>query len=105
MTTAYNGRIFAAAVGEGKPFQIVWDGQIYENESYVVPKGAPNKDLAMDFIRYATSTEGLRAQASHISYGPPRKSANLDRSSTPATARPRWARTCRPTRRTWATRC
>ena len=78
MTTAYNGRIFAAAVGEGKPFQIVWDGQIYENESYVVPKGAPNKDLAMEFIKYATSTEGLRAQASNISYGPPRKSANLE---------------------------
>ena len=78
MTTAYNGRIFAAAVGEGKPFQIVWDGQIYENESYVVPKGAPNKDLAMEFIKYATSTEGLRGQAAQISYGPPRKSANLE---------------------------
>ncbi|MFN6925638.1 MAG: ABC transporter substrate-binding protein [Tabrizicola sp.] len=75
MTTAYNGRIFAAVVNEGKPFQIVWDGQIYENEMYVVPKGAPNKDLAMDFIRYATSTEGLRAQAQHISYGPARRSS------------------------------
>ena len=75
MTTAYNGRIFAAAMDEGKPFQIVWDGQIYENEMYVVPKGAPNKDLAMEFIRYATSTEGLRAQAQHISYGPARKSS------------------------------
>ena len=63
MTTAYNGRLFAAAIGEGKPFQIVWDGQVYENEMYVVPKGAPNKDEAMDFIAYATSTEGLRAQA------------------------------------------
>jgi putative spermidine/putrescine transport system substrate-binding protein len=78
LTTAYNGRIFGAAVGEGKPFAIVWDGQIYENELYVVPKGAPNKDLAMDFIRFATSTEGLRAQASNISYGPPRKSANIE---------------------------
>ena len=78
MTTAYNGRIFAAAVGEGKPFQIVWDGQIYENEMYVVPKGAPNKDLAMEFVKYATSTDGLRAQASHISYGPARKSANVE---------------------------
>jgi putative spermidine/putrescine transport system substrate-binding protein len=75
MTTAYNGRIFAAAMDEGKPFQIVWDGQIYENEMYVVPKGAPNKDLAMEFIRYATSTEGLRAQAQQISYGPARKSS------------------------------
>lgn len=79
MTTAYNGRIFAAAVGEGKPFQIVWDGQVYENELYVVPKGAPNKDLAMEFIKYATSTDGLRAQATHISYGPPRKSANVEK--------------------------
>ncbi|MGQ0611214.1 MAG: ABC transporter substrate-binding protein [Paracoccaceae bacterium] len=75
MTTAYNGRIFAAAVGEGKPFKIVWDGQLYENEMYVVPMGAPNKDLAMDFIRYATSTDGLRAQAQQISYGPARKSS------------------------------
>ncbi len=75
MSTAYNGRIFAAVVNEGKPFQIVWDGQIYENEMYVVPKGAPNKDLAMEFIKYATSTEGLRAQATQISYGPARKSS------------------------------
>lgn len=78
MTTAYNGRIFAAAVNEGKPFQIVWDGQIFENEMYVVPKGAPNKDLAMEFIKFATSTDGLRAQAQHISYGPARKSSMKD---------------------------
>lgn len=75
MTTAYNGRIFNAAVAEGKPFQIVWDAQIYENEMYVIPKGAPNKDQALEFIAYATSTEGLRQQAQWISYGPARKSA------------------------------
>ena len=75
MTTAYNGRIFAAAVGEGKPFQIVWDGQIYENEMFVVPKGAPNLADALEFIAFATSTEGLRASAQQISYGPARKSA------------------------------
>jgi len=75
MTTAYNGRIFNAAIAEGKPFKIVWDGQIYENEMYAIPKGAPNKDQALEFIAYATSTEGLRAQAQQISYGPARKSA------------------------------
>lgn len=75
MTTAYNGRIFNAAIAENKPFQIVWDGQIYENEMYAIPKGAPNKDKALEFIAYATSTEGLRAQAQYISYGPARKSA------------------------------
>jgi putative spermidine/putrescine transport system substrate-binding protein len=75
MTTAYNGRIFAAVMNEGKPFQIVWDGQIYENEMFVVPKGAPNLEDAMEFIRFATSTEGLRASAQQISYGPARKSS------------------------------
>ena len=78
LTTAYNGRIFNAAVAEGKPFQIVWAGQVYENEMYVVPKGAPNKDQAMDFIAFATSTEGLRAQAQNISYGPSRKSSMIE---------------------------
>ena len=75
MTTAYNGRIFAAAQNEGKPFKIVWDGQIYENEMFVVPKGAPNMADAMEFVKFATSTEGLRASAQQISYGPARKSA------------------------------
>ncbi len=75
MTTAYNGRLFNAAIGEGKPFTIVWDGQTYENEMYVIPKGAPNMEKAKEFILFATTTEGLRAQASNISYGPPRKSS------------------------------
>ena len=76
MTSAYNGRIFNAAIGEGKPFKIVWDSQTFENEMYVIPKGAPNKDDALKFIAYATSTEGMQQQAQQISYGPARKSAN-----------------------------
>ncbi len=75
MTTAYNGRLFNAVISEGKPFQIIWDGQTYENEMYVIPKGAPNLEQAKDFILYSTSTEGLRAQAQNISYGPSRKSS------------------------------
>lgn len=75
MTTAYNGRIFGAAVGEGKPFEIVWDGQILDFDLYVIPKGAPNKELAMEFIKFATGTKPLAAQASWISYGPARGSS------------------------------
>jgi putative spermidine/putrescine transport system substrate-binding protein len=75
MTTAYNGRIFAAAVAEGKPFQTVWDGQVYEYDLFVVPKGAPNKDQAMEFVKFATSTQALADQAKWISYGPARKSS------------------------------
>jgi putative spermidine/putrescine transport system substrate-binding protein len=78
ITVAYNGRVFDAIVNEGKPFKIIWDGQIYDYQQLVVPKGAPNKDKAMEFITFATTTENFRAQAELISYGPPRKSANLE---------------------------
>ncbi|MCV6585691.1 MAG: ABC transporter substrate-binding protein [Marinibacterium sp.] len=75
MSTAYNGRIFNAAVGEGQPLDIVWDGQILDFDLFVVPKGAPNKDAALDFIAFSTDTQRLADQASWISYGPARKSS------------------------------
>ena len=75
MTTAYNGRIFNAAVAEGQPFEIVWDGQILDFDLFVVPKGAPNKEAAMQFIAFSTDTQRLADQASWISYGPARKSS------------------------------
>ncbi|CAM3135234.1 putative spermidine/putrescine transport system substrate-binding protein [Paracoccus aminovorans] len=76
MTTAYNGRIFNALIDEGKPFEIIWDGQIYELNVYAIPKGAKNLEQALDFVRFATSTEGLARQAGYISYGPARRSSN-----------------------------
>ncbi|MCE8525416.1 ABC transporter substrate-binding protein [Ruegeria pomeroyi] len=75
MSTAYNGRIFNAAVAEGQPFEIMWDGQILDFDLFVVPKGAPNKDAAMQFIAFSTSTQALADQAKWISYGPARKSS------------------------------
>ena len=75
MTTAYNGRIFNAAAGEGKPFEVVWDGQIMDFDLWVIPKGAPNKEEALDFVAFSTDTQRLADQASWISYGPARKSS------------------------------
>ena len=75
MTTAYNGRIFNAAAGEGKPFEVVWDGQIMDFDLWVMPKGAPNKEAALDFIAFSTDTQRLADQARYISYGPARKSS------------------------------
>jgi putative spermidine/putrescine transport system substrate-binding protein len=75
MTTAYNGRIFNAVAAEDKPFEIVWDGQIWDLDLWVIPKGAPNKDLALEFVAFSTATEQLAAQASWISYGPERLSS------------------------------
>ncbi len=75
MTTAYNGRIFNAAVAEDKPFEIVWDGQILDFDLFVIPKGAPNKKEALEFIQFSTGTKPLAEQAKWISYGPARKSS------------------------------
>jgi len=76
MTTAYNGRIFNAVAAEKKPFKIIWDAQIFDFDVWVIPKGAPHKDLAMDFLAFSTATQQLANQASWISYGPARKSAS-----------------------------
>ena len=75
MTMGWNGRIFSAAVGEGQPFGIMWDGQVFEWEGWVIPKGAPNLEGALEFVKFSTSTAPLAAAAEWISYGPPRKSS------------------------------
>lgn len=75
MTMAYNGRIFDAIVAEGKPFAFVWDGANLDMDYWVVPKGAPNKDAAMQFIAFASDPARQAQLSSHIAYAPPRKSA------------------------------
>ncbi|MGH1576731.1 ABC transporter substrate-binding protein [Planktotalea sp.] len=75
MSTAYNGRIFNAAVAENQPLVVVWDGQILDFDLFVIPKGAPNKEEALKFISFSTDTQRLADQASWISYGPARKSS------------------------------
>lgn len=75
MTVVYNGRLYDAVTAEKKPFKIVWDGQVSEYDTYVMVKGAPNKDAAMEFLKFATATKQLAAQASWIAYAPARKSS------------------------------
>ncbi|MFB2532418.1 ABC transporter substrate-binding protein [Paracoccus sp. p4-l81] len=75
MTTAYNGRVFDAIVAEKKPFQIIWDGQFMDYDLFAIPKGSPNPDAAMEYLKFATATEQLAKQAEWIAYGPSRKSS------------------------------
>lgn len=76
MTTVYNGRIFDAIAAEGKPFGVVWDGQYMDMDMFAIPKGAPNMEAAMEYLKFATDTQRLADQAKYISYGPARKSSN-----------------------------
>ena len=75
MTTAYNGRIFNAIATRKKPFEIVWDGQVFDVDLWAIPKGSKNKSEAMKFLAFSTDTKRLAGQAAWISYGPARKSS------------------------------
>ena len=75
MTTAYNGRIFDAQIAEGKPFSIIWDGQLQELDVLGIVKGTKHLDAANQFIAFATDTQRLADQAQWIAYGPARRSS------------------------------
>ncbi|ATQ56396.1 ABC transporter substrate-binding protein [Paracoccus yeei] len=75
MTTAYNGRIFDAIINEGKPFEVIWDGQYLEMNAFVIPRDAPHPEEAIEYVKFATAPQQLAAQARYISYGPARKSS------------------------------
>ena len=74
MSTAYNGRIFNAQVLEDQPFEIVWDGQVFDNTQLVIVAGTPNLDLARRFIAFAARPESMAAVGRYISYSPVRRS-------------------------------
>ncbi len=75
MTTGYNGRIFDAQIVEGKPFEIIWDGQLQELDVLGIVKGSSKLEAALQFIAFATDTQRLADQAKWIAYGPARKSS------------------------------
>ena len=75
MTSVWNGRMYRPMVEDGKDYAIVWDGQLWDIDSWGIPKGTDNLAKAMDFIRFATSSEPLAEQTRYITYGPARVSA------------------------------
>lgn len=75
MTSVWNGRMYRPVVEDGKGYTILWDGQIWDIDSWGIPKGTANKIKAMNFISYATGSRPLAEQTKYISYGPARKSS------------------------------
>lgn len=75
MTSTYTGRIFTSVIEDQMPFSLIWDGQIYVTEGWVIPKGAPHPEAAMDYVIATTTPVAQAAFTRFISYGPPRASA------------------------------
>jgi len=75
MTTAYNGRILNSQIKENKPFEIIWDNQLYSFDHFAIVKGSKNVKEAMEFIRFATGSQPAADLTKWISYGPTRYSS------------------------------
>jgi len=74
MSLAYNGRIGAAILSEGKDFEYIWDATVLEQEYLVAIKGG-NEAEALEFMAHASSAASNAEQAKYIPYGPMRKSS------------------------------
>jgi putative spermidine/putrescine transport system substrate-binding protein len=69
-SSAWNGRVNVAQ-GKGVPLEIVWEGGCLDLDWWAIPKGNPNKDLAMQFIDFAIKAERQGEQMQkYIAYGP-----------------------------------
>jgi len=74
MTSAWSGRIFDAIKEGSEDLAIVWDGQIWDMDVWVITKGTSNLKEALDFIVFASGPKRMAVQADHIAYAPVRKS-------------------------------
>jgi putative spermidine/putrescine transport system substrate-binding protein len=75
LSLMWNGRAYSAKAIDNNPVEIQWNQQIVTADYFVVPKGTPNKDAAMDFIAWATCKENNAAPSNYIPYGPTNKNA------------------------------
>ncbi|WP_171181987.1 extracellular solute-binding protein [Ruegeria sp. HKCCD8929] len=65
----------SALENDGADFQIVFDGRVLELDLFGIPKGSRYKEEAMEFIRFASSTESLANMVRHLPNGPTRQSS------------------------------
>jgi len=82
--TALNGEVFDAAQHGGAP-NVIWDRQLYEFDAFGIPAHDLKKDLAMDYIRFATGSAPLAGVADWQPFGPARRSGMALVSQNPET--------------------
>ena len=73
--TSYNGRIFDAQK-QGAPLKVCWEcGHVMNFDPLIIPKDAPNKEIAQLFIAWTSFPEINVRISKYISYGPTNKEA------------------------------
>lgn len=70
LVSAFNGRISAAAEQGKLPLSVSWHGGGLDRDSWIIPKGAKNRDAALALIRYTARPDVQLALTRYIAYGP-----------------------------------
>jgi putative spermidine/putrescine transport system substrate-binding protein len=69
ISSAYNGRIFAAKK-LGAPLRFSWDQSLLQYDYWVAMKGGPNHENAMKFLAFISKPEQQAIFVNAIGYGP-----------------------------------
>jgi putative spermidine/putrescine transport system substrate-binding protein len=87
MVAVWHDRILALK-DAGATVQLIWDRSQINGDCWVVPNGAPEPELAMDFINFATRPEVCAAFARLFPFGPVHAGAYELLDSSLASTRP-----------------
>lgn len=84
MGTSWNGRIYTYAQ-EGSPVEIMWDQHFLTADYLVIPKEAPNVDIAMKLAAYMVDEKNNARISEYIAYGPSNEKAvdKVDKKTEP----------------------
>lgn len=74
MTTGWNGR-FDNAAKDGAKVMYSFKQALLDYDCFAIPKGAPNKDVAMEFLAEISKAEYQDDLPKYITYGPTNKAA------------------------------
>ena len=74
MVTGWNGR-FDVAAKDGAAVSYTFNQALLDYDCYAIPKGAPNKDLAMQFLAEIAKPEYQAEFTKYITYGPTNNTA------------------------------
>lgn len=69
MCTCWNGRA-QAAIDEGAPVAVSWNQGLMSYDGWCIAKGAPQADIARQFIRFASQAQRQAAFTPYAAYGP-----------------------------------
>jgi len=76
LTNAYNGRISAANASDNRDFGIAWSQNLYTLDSWVIMRGSPNRQRALDFLAFVGQAPVQAQLPPRIPYGVTARGAN-----------------------------